>query len=415
MTQFQNKELTEPSLSGGTTVQLHECYISRSSARQRAGRAGRTGPGVCYRLYSEDDFYEMIEYSIPEILRGNIDDSVLLIQLFHALGILPASAASITSFPLLDYPSNGTIRNSMKRLLGFSAINRQYAITSLGCLLSHLPLPISHGYFLILAAIFQHPYYGALLCSSLSFQSLFLNRPPQSSYEVNNRRSFDSPSGDLISNLHILLQFVQTSRKFKSAGKWCSNRMLSYTNLMNCMNIVTQLISLLSSAHLIPNKSHSLIERLVVLYHVDYRESLEDRKRREIQREELLKQKRVEILDIRHNDELQRESDFNYSIDTSTIEVEQPMEDVDTNENDLLLNLSSSNKRINMKEFHSVLSASISDYDESTLLSKDNELFFSFLIGCVFYPNLAVSNKSWELCVGFDLEMEFDPAMNGRS
>ena len=57
---MQSKELTEPSLNSGSTVQLHEFFISRSSARQRAGRAGRTGPGVCYRLYSEDDYYEMM-------------------------------------------------------------------------------------------------------------------------------------------------------------------------------------------------------------------------------------------------------------------------------------------------------------------------------------------------------------------
>lgn len=203
----------------------------------------------------------MIEYSVPEILRGNIDDSILLIQLFHSLGILPSSNSSITSFPLLDYPSNGTIRNSLKRLIGFNALSKQYQITSLGGLLSQLPLPIAHGYFLVLSSIFKSPYYGALLCGSLSFQSLFLNRPPQSSIEVNHRRSFDCPQGDLIANLFILLQFIQVSRKYHSTSKWCSNRMLSYSNLMNCMNIVTQLVSLLSSTHLIHNQSTTLIEK----------------------------------------------------------------------------------------------------------------------------------------------------------
>ena len=249
---------------------MHECYISRSSARQRAGRAGRTGPGVCYRLYSESDYYEMIEYTTPEILRGNIDDSILLIQLFQSLNILPPSTASIASFPLIDPPSPSTIKASLKRLLGFHAITKQHTITSLGFLLSHFPLPIAHGYFLILSTIFDSPYYGSLLCSSLSFQSLFLNRPPQNTAEVNYRRSFDSKFGDFIANLIILIQFIQVSNKYHSTYKWCSNRLLSYTNLMNCMNIVTQLLSLLTSTQLLQHSSSTLIQtfRFFIEFHL---------------------------------------------------------------------------------------------------------------------------------------------------
>ena len=59
--------------------------ISQASARQRAGRAGRTGPGRCYRLYTEDAFKnEMLPTSVPEIQRTNLSTTVLILK---AMGI----------------------------------------------------------------------------------------------------------------------------------------------------------------------------------------------------------------------------------------------------------------------------------------------------------------------------------------
>ena len=123
---------------------------------------------MCYRLYSEDDYYEMMEYSIPEILRGNLDDTVLLIHLLHTLKIL--SIGSMDQFPLLDCPSHSTIRHAEKRLENYGALNHDHEITSLGVLLSSLPLPISQGYFLILSTFLGQPYFGVILCATLSFQ-----------------------------------------------------------------------------------------------------------------------------------------------------------------------------------------------------------------------------------------------------
>lgn len=107
----------------------------------------------------------------------------------------------------------------------------------------------------------------------------------------------------------------------------------------------------------------------------------------------MLKKRRVEVLDIKHNDELQRESDFNHSIDVNSIEESEPIEDIDDNENEAILNSNSSNKRINMKEFYRVLSSYNIHYDPSTLITEDNQLFFAFLLATIFYPNIAVSNK----------------------
>ena len=63
---------------------LQEFWISRASAEQRKGRAGRTGPGVCFRMYAESDYDSFNAYSTPEIQRVPLDSLVLQVT---ALGL----------------------------------------------------------------------------------------------------------------------------------------------------------------------------------------------------------------------------------------------------------------------------------------------------------------------------------------
>jgi HrpA-like RNA helicase len=71
-------KVKEMSYDGKYKMQrLQEFNISRASAEQRKGRAGRTGPGVCYRLYSEHDYISFQEYSTPEIRRVPLDALML--------------------------------------------------------------------------------------------------------------------------------------------------------------------------------------------------------------------------------------------------------------------------------------------------------------------------------------------------
>lgn len=60
---------------------LQEFWISQASAEQRKGRAGRTGPGVCYRLYAESDYDAFAPYPVPEIHRVALDALVLQVRL----------------------------------------------------------------------------------------------------------------------------------------------------------------------------------------------------------------------------------------------------------------------------------------------------------------------------------------------
>ena len=105
--------------------------ISQASAKQRAGRCGRIGPGVCYRLYAEEDFVARQEYTDPEILRTNLAAVVLQMQAF-GLG-------DIERFAFLEAPEPGAIR-AAKRLLDELGALREDKVTAVGKRMARLPI-----------------------------------------------------------------------------------------------------------------------------------------------------------------------------------------------------------------------------------------------------------------------------------
>ena len=105
--------------------------ISQASAAQRAGRSGRVAPGVCIRLYSEEDFESRPRYTDPEILRTNLA-AVILQMAALQLG-------DIEDFPFLDPPEKRSIRDGVQLLQELGAFDTDGAITELGRRLAQLP------------------------------------------------------------------------------------------------------------------------------------------------------------------------------------------------------------------------------------------------------------------------------------
>ncbi len=109
--------------------------ISQASADQRKGRCGRIGPGVCVRLYSEEDFNSREEYTQPEIQRTNLASVILQTKMLK-LG-------RIESFPFLDMPKIASIRDGYRTLFELKAITRASAegdLTPLGIKLAKIPV-----------------------------------------------------------------------------------------------------------------------------------------------------------------------------------------------------------------------------------------------------------------------------------
>ena len=91
--------------------------ISKSQANQRAGRAGRECPGICYRIYTEDTYeHQLVEMTVPEIQRMNISQVILQLKV---IGV-----ERIGAFPFLSRPSDLVIRNALETLLHLGALDR---------------------------------------------------------------------------------------------------------------------------------------------------------------------------------------------------------------------------------------------------------------------------------------------------
>ncbi|XP_064392775.1 probable ATP-dependent RNA helicase DHX37 isoform X2 [Halichondria panicea] len=148
-------------------------WTSKASANQRAGRAGRTEPGHCYRLYSSAVFHnEFTEFSCPEMTRRPVDDLVLQMK---ALGI-----AKVTNFPFPTPPAAKTITAAEDLLLKLGALdspsplmNEPPSINPLGRIMSHFPLAPRYAKMLALGGQGDCIQYVIALVAALSVREVF--------------------------------------------------------------------------------------------------------------------------------------------------------------------------------------------------------------------------------------------------
>ncbi len=115
--------------------------ISQASANQRAGRCGRVGPGICVRLYTEDDFKARSAFTDPEILRSSLAGVILRLA---SLGF-----GRVQEFPFIEPPSNRAIADGTALLQELGALNGDAELTAIGRELSRIPLDPRIGRMLI--------------------------------------------------------------------------------------------------------------------------------------------------------------------------------------------------------------------------------------------------------------------------
>ena len=115
--------------------------ISQASANQRKGRCGRVEPGICVRLYSEEDFLGRPEFTDPEILRTNL--AAVILQMLHL------RLGEITAFPFIEPPDGKAISDGFNLLQELSAVDRNSQLTPLGRQLARLPVDPRMGRMLL--------------------------------------------------------------------------------------------------------------------------------------------------------------------------------------------------------------------------------------------------------------------------
>jgi len=121
--------------------------ISKNSAIQRSGRAGREAVGKCFRIFTEKDFEEMEEFNPPEILRINLRNLIL--------DLLAIGIEDPVNFDLLDKPQKEAFQRAYEELAIYKAINKStYSLTETGKKMSILPVEPLFGLILIVFNLF---------------------------------------------------------------------------------------------------------------------------------------------------------------------------------------------------------------------------------------------------------------------
>lgn len=147
--------------------------ISKASAQQRAGRAGRTRPGKCFRLYTEKAYKtEMQDNTYPEILRSNLGSVVLQLK---KLGI-----DDLVHFDFMDPPAPETLMRALELLNYLAALNDDGDLTELGSMMAEFPLDPQLAKWLlqvVTTTVLMRSYLLLLCCQSHSV--LFAPRRPR--------------------------------------------------------------------------------------------------------------------------------------------------------------------------------------------------------------------------------------------
>ncbi|KAF9448842.1 pre-mRNA splicing factor [Macrolepiota fuliginosa MF-IS2] len=174
--------------------------ISQANAGQRTGRAGRTGSGFCYRLYTEVAYRnDMFENTIPEIQRTNLANTVLLLK---SLGV-----KNLLEFDFMDPPPQANILNSMYQLWVLGALDNVGDLTSVGRKMSEFPMEPSMAKMLIASVEYKCSSEMLTIVSMLSVPSVFY-RPKERMEEADAaREKFNVPESDHLTLLNVFNQW----------------------------------------------------------------------------------------------------------------------------------------------------------------------------------------------------------------
>lgn len=209
--------------------------ISKASAQQRAGRAGRTKPGKCFRLYTEKAFKkELIEQTYPEILRSNLANTVLELK---KLGV-----EDLVHFDLMDPPAPETMMRALEELNYLACLDDDGELTTLGSLASEFPLDPSLAVMLISSPEFYCSNEVLSITSLLSVPQIFV-RPANNRKRADEMKShFSHPDGDHLTMLNAYHAYKgQAASDPTSAKQWCHEHFLSFRHLSSADSVRTQL------------------------------------------------------------------------------------------------------------------------------------------------------------------------------
>lgn len=205
---------------------------SRASADQRAGRAGRVGPGKCFRIYTKWSFYNELQANpTPEILRVNLTSIVLLLL---SIGITDL----INGFQFMDPPSPETLMKSLELLYALGALNSSGGLTKIGRIMVEFPIDCMFAKSLISSSKFGVTSEVLSIISMLGESGNLFYRPKDKREIADKRKEkFHQEEGDHFTLLDIWKSWVETGYSVQ----WCQDNFVQYKTLKRAKDIREQL------------------------------------------------------------------------------------------------------------------------------------------------------------------------------
>lgn len=205
--------------------------ISKASAQQRAGRAGRTRPGKCFRLYTESAFKtELAEQTYPEILRSDLGTVVLQLK---RLGI-----DDLVHFDFMDPPAPETLMRALEQLNYLDALDDEGELTRKGEMMAEFPLEPQLSAMLVQSPEFKCSNEILTITAMLSVPNCFV-RPRESAKEADAARArFSHLDGDHLTLLNVYHAYKHHAAAEKS---FCWENFLNARSLFTADNVRDQL------------------------------------------------------------------------------------------------------------------------------------------------------------------------------
>ncbi|KAL6097397.1 ythdc2 [Pungitius sinensis] len=219
---------------------LKTVWISKASALQRKGRAGRCRPGICFRLYSRLRFHNMLEFQVPQLLRMPLQELCLQTKLLAPSSCPVADFLSKAPQP----PAAHAIRNAVQMLKTIDAMDQHEDLTDLGYHLADLPVEPHLGKMVLCAVVLKCLDPILTIACTLAYRDPFI-LPAQGTEKkaaLHNRKCFASTS---FSDHMALLRAFQAWQKARSEGwerSFCEKNFLSQATMDMILGMRTQLL-----------------------------------------------------------------------------------------------------------------------------------------------------------------------------
>jgi pre-mRNA-splicing factor ATP-dependent RNA helicase DHX38/PRP16 len=210
---------------------LNVTPISQANANQRAGRAGRTGPGYAYRMYTESSYDdEMLANTIPEIQRTNLATVVLLLK---TLGV-----DNLLAFDFMDPPPQDNILNSMYQLWILGALDNTGKLTPAGKQMAEFPLDPCLSKMVIVGEQLKCSDEMLTIVSMLSVPTVFFRPKDREEESDAAREKFFVPESDHLTLLHAYGQW----KNAKYSSLWAQKHYINFKAMKKVREVRTQLL-----------------------------------------------------------------------------------------------------------------------------------------------------------------------------